>query len=206
MNSFAFKAKLFCIMARTKDFDEHEVLCKAIQVFWHKGYNGTSMQDLVDGLGISRSSLYDTYTDKHTLFLKALEAYQSSGSARMLQIIDSSASAKEAIAKLLVFTIEELLNDEQQKGCFIVNANIEVAPHDTEVSNLVCRNDEEMENVFYDVIKKGKDDGEITNPMDARALARFIFNTMKGMQVTAKATRDRKIFDDVIQLTISVLK
>jgi TetR/AcrR family transcriptional repressor of nem operon len=64
-------------MARTKDFDENEVLSKAIQLFWFKGYNGTSMQDLVDGLGISRSSLYDTYSDKHTLFVKALESYQS---------------------------------------------------------------------------------------------------------------------------------
>jgi TetR/AcrR family transcriptional repressor of nem operon len=64
-------------MARTKDFDENEVLKKAVDIFWLKGYSATSMQDLVDGLGISRSSLYDTYGDKHTLFMKALESYQS---------------------------------------------------------------------------------------------------------------------------------
>ena len=60
-------------MARTKDFDEGEILNKAVTLFWHKGYNGTSMQELVDALGISRSSLYDTYVDKHTLYVKALE-------------------------------------------------------------------------------------------------------------------------------------
>jgi len=60
-------------MARTKDFDEDKVLQKAMNLFWHKGYNGTSMQDLVDGLGISRSSMYDTFGDKHTLFIRALE-------------------------------------------------------------------------------------------------------------------------------------
>lgn len=60
-------------MARTKTFDEVQVLEKAQAIFWCKGYNGTSMQDLVDGLGISRSSLYDTYTDKRELFLIALK-------------------------------------------------------------------------------------------------------------------------------------
>ena len=63
-------------MARTKDFDEDEVLTKAMNLFWLNGYNGTSMQDLVDGLGISRSSLYDTFGDKRSLFLKTLENYK----------------------------------------------------------------------------------------------------------------------------------
>lgn len=86
-------------MARTKDFDENEVLAKAIQLFWYKGYNGTSMQDLVDSLGISRSSLYDTYTDKHTLFIKALESYQNTGAAKIQAIVDHSGSAKETVKK-----------------------------------------------------------------------------------------------------------
>ena len=107
-------------MARTKDFDENEVLTKAIQLFWYKGYNGTSMQDLVDSLGISRSSLYDTYTDKHTLFVKALESYQNAGAAQIQAIIGASQSAKETVKQLLEFVASELLDDEQQKGCFMV--------------------------------------------------------------------------------------
>src|SRR5476649_2280057 len=109
-------------MARTKDFDENEVLCKAIDLFWHKGYNGTSMQDLVDGLGISRSSLYDTYTDKHTLFVKALESYQNSGACNIKEIINNSVSAKETIKQLLGIAIGDLLGDKQHRGCFMVNA------------------------------------------------------------------------------------
>jgi TetR/AcrR family transcriptional regulator, transcriptional repressor for nem operon len=69
MNSFAGRAKLFSIMARTKDFDEGEVLTRAMNLFWSRGYGATSMEDLVNALGISRSSLYDTYTDKHSLFI-----------------------------------------------------------------------------------------------------------------------------------------
>ena len=192
-------------MARTKDFDENEVLTKAIQLFWHKGYNGTSMQDLVDGLGISRSSLYDTYTDKHTLFVKALESYQESGSAKIREILNHSGPAKETIRKLLVLAIGEMAEDKQHKGCFMVNAEVEVAPHDTEVNNLVCKNEQQMEQAFYEVIQKGKDSGEIKNSQDARALARFIFNAVKGMRVTAKSTTDKSVFDDIINLTVSAL-
>ena len=192
-------------MARTKDFDENEVLTKAIQVFWHKGYNGTSMQDLVDGLGISRSSLYDTYTDKHTLFVKALESYQNSGSGKIQEIINNSGSAKATIIQLLEFVTNELLCDKQQKGCFMVNAEVEVAPHDTEINNLVCKNDQQMEDAFFLVIKKGQDNGEIKKNQDARALSRFIFNTVKGIRVTAKSTSDRAVFDDIIKLTVSAL-
>jgi TetR/AcrR family transcriptional repressor of nem operon len=192
-------------MARTKDFDENEVLSKAIQLFWHKGYNGTSMQDLVDGLGISRSSLYDTYTDKHTLFVKALESYQNAGAAKILEIINNSDSAKETVKILLEMATTDLLDDKQQKGCFMVNAEVEVAPHDEEVNKLVCRNEQQMEEAFYQVIQKGKDSGEIKNPKDAHALARFIFNSVKGMRVTAKSIKDKTVFDDIIALTLSTL-
>jgi TetR/AcrR family transcriptional repressor of nem operon len=192
-------------MARTKDFDENEVLTKAIQIFWHKGYNGTSMQDLVDGLGISRSSLYDTYTDKHTLFVKALESYQNSGAKSIQALIDINGPAKETVKKLVELATNDMLEDKQQKGCFIVNAEVEVAPHDADVNNIVCKNDQQMEEAFYQVIKKGQDSGEIKNPQDARALSRFIFNAVKGMRVTAKTTNDKRVFEDIIGLTVSVL-
>jgi TetR/AcrR family transcriptional regulator, transcriptional repressor for nem operon len=191
-------------MARTKDFDENEVLIKAIQIFWHKGYNGTSMQDLVDALGISRSSLYDTYIDKHTLFIKALESYQTSGAAKIQEIITNSGSAKETIKQLLKLSTGDLLEDKQHKGCFMVNAEVEVAPHDQEVSNMVCKSDQHMEEAFYQAIQKGKESGEIKNQQDARALARFIFNAVKGMRVTAKTTTDPSVFNDIIALTIEI--
>ncbi|RZK60467.1 MAG: TetR/AcrR family transcriptional regulator [Pedobacter sp.] len=192
-------------MARTKDFDENEVLTKAIQLFWHKGYNATSMQDLVDGLGISRSSLYDTYGDKHTLYLKALESYQLAGNARINEIINQSTSAKETVIKLLELATNDLLGDQQQKGCFLVNAEVEVAPHDREVNKLVCQNEQQMEAAFFQVIKKGQESGEIKNTQDALQLARFVFNAMKGMQVTAKTSADAASFASIIQLTIAVL-
>ena len=192
-------------MARTKDFDENEVLTKAIQLFWHKGYNGTSMQDLVDALGISRSSLYDTYNDKHTLFLKALESYQLAGCSKIQEIINQNTPAKETIQILLKLFTTELLGDKQQKGCFMVNAEIEVAPHDQEVNQVVCKNEQQMEAAFYQVVKKGQDNGEINNTEDALVLAKFVFNAVKGMQVTAKSTPNATSFANIIKLTVAAL-
>lgn len=191
-------------MARTKDFDETEVLKKAIELFWHKGYSATSMQDLVDGLGISRSSLYDTYGDKHTLYIKALESYRASGSGTMCNIIQNASSAKEAIRKLLELVIGELTADAQRKGCFMVNAEVETAPHDKQVNSMVCEHDQQIENAFYAAIKKGQEKGEIPAVKDARALARFTFNTVKGIRVSAKSTNDSSLFSDIIDLSMSV--
>ncbi|UKT66138.1 TetR/AcrR family transcriptional regulator [Pedobacter mucosus] len=192
-------------MARTKDFDENEVLTKAIQLFWLKGYNATSMQDLVNALGISRSSLYDTYIDKHTLFLKALETYQKAGNAKINEIINQSVSPKETIFKLMELATKDLVGDKQQKGCFMVNAEVEVAPHDQEVSKLVCQNEKQMETAFFQVIEKGQESGEIKNTQDALVLAKFIFNAVKGMQVTAKSNSDAANFGNIIKLTLTAL-
>ena len=192
-------------MARSKDFNEDEVLGKAVDIFWDKGYNGTSMQDLVDGLGISRSSLYDTYTDKHTLFVKALNNYRCSVSQLMLNMINNTGSAKRSIESLLRITTSDLLRDEQHKGCFMVNAAVEVAPHDEAVRDIVRANDADIENAFYEAIKKGQATGELSARHDALALARFIFNTVKGIRVTGRSVNDRKAFDDIIKITLSVL-
>jgi TetR/AcrR family transcriptional regulator, transcriptional repressor for nem operon len=205
MNSFALEAKLFSIMARTKDFDENEVLTRAMNLFWSRGYGATSMEDLVNELGISRSSLYDTYTDKHTLFIKALGNYQHMGAEKIKEIAAHPGSAKDTVKKLIELSIGGFLDGKHRKGCFLVNAGVEVAPHDKEVNNLVCRNDQEMEEVFYQVIQKGKKKGEIKNPRDARSLARFIFNTVKGLQVTSKSASHKSVVDDIIQLALSTL-
>ncbi|MBS1525198.1 MAG: TetR/AcrR family transcriptional regulator [Bacteroidetes bacterium] len=192
-------------MARTKDFDEDEVLQKAMNLFWLKGYNATSMQELVDELGISRSSLYDTYGDKHALFMRALERYRESAQQKLNTIIDKASGAKEAIRRMLEYTIKELVGDKEQKGCFLVNAAVEVAPHDAEVNKMLCQNDGQMEKFLFELIRKGQDNGEIANKSDAKTLADFIFNNVKGMRVTARAVSDKAFFDDMIALTMSVL-
>ncbi len=192
-------------MARTKDFDEVDVLAKAIRLFWQKGYNGTSMQDLVDTLGISRSSLYDTFGDKRRLYLKALESYKQAEAANRAKIFDKSIPARTAIRQMLDMIILELIKDKQHKGCFLINCAVETAPNDKQVNNIICENDREIENALREVIQRGQHSGEISSKRDARALARFIFNNIIGMRVSGKLATDKSVFEDTIQLTMSVL-
>jgi len=192
-------------MARTKDFDETEVLAKAIKLFWQKGYNGTSMQDLVDTLGISRSSLYDTFGDKHQLYLKALRSYKQTESTKRDQILNGYVPAKVAIRQIMDLTILEMIRDKQHKGCFLINSAVETAPHDKETNAIICQNEQQLEDAFYEVIKKGQSTGEISGKQDPRALARFLFNTIVGIRVTGKSATDKTVFEDIINLTMSVL-
>lgn len=192
-------------MPRTKDFDENEVLKKAICLFWDKGYNGTSMQDLVDGLGISRSSLYDTFGDKHQLYVKALEQYRQSNREQLLSLIRDAPTAKIAIQQVLELIVGNLLGDRQRKGCFMVNAGIELASHDTEINAVLCQSEQQMEQAFLKVIEQGQEKGELSTQQSPQALARFLNNTVKGMQVSAKSTTDRGFFRDIIQTALTVL-
>lgn len=195
----------YSVMARTKDFDQDEVLERAMNLFWHKGYNGTSMQDLVDRLGISRSSMYDTFGDKHSLFIRALENYKKGGQLRIQSIVDNAPSAKEAIRQVFTHTVRELLNDDQHKGCFLVNAGVEMAPHDAEVNKVICENDRELEDCFAENITKGQETGEISGKQDSHALAQFMVNSIKGIRVNAMSGADEKAFSDIVALTMRAL-
>ncbi|MFD2937593.1 TetR/AcrR family transcriptional regulator [Spirosoma flavum] len=192
-------------MARTKDFDEQAVLQRAVCLFWEKGYNGTSMQALVDGLGISRSSLYDTFGDKYQLYLKALETYKQQYGSQLCRLTGEAASAKASIQKLLDMVVTDLLSDEQRKGCFMVNAGVELASYDPQVSKLVSETEQQLEEAFIRIIDQGQEKGEIGKEKNAQALARFLNNTIKGMQVSVKSINDRRFFDDIIRTTLLVL-
>ena len=192
-------------MARSKDFDESEVLAKAVKLFWLKGYNGTSMQEMVDALGISRSSLYDTYVDKHTLYLKSLEYYQENSYTQINNILSRSLPARDTLRQLLELIVNSLLSDKQHKGCFMLNAEVEVAAQDSEVMDMVCKNDRQIENTIHDIIRKGQENGEINNKLNATVLTRFFLNAIKGIRVSAKSTSDKTLYNDIIQTSLSVL-
>ncbi len=193
-------------MARTKVFDEDEVLNKAMDLFWEKGYNGTSAQDLVDQLGISRSSLYDTYGDKYQLFKEALLQYRKRLAGRMIEMIDQSTDAEKTMKDIFQYVVSSSLQKKLSKGCFMVNSAIELAPHNSEVANIINANNEDIENAFFRLIKKGQEAGQFSKDQTARALARFVFNSISGLRVASKSTTDKKLFDDVVKVTLAALK
>lgn len=189
---------------RTKDFDEQEIIKKAVELFWQKGYNGTSMQDLIDGLGIGRSSIYHAFGDKHTLYLKALELYQQEGTKRLVDTINAGPTIQDAIRNLMKLGTSDRILCGIPEGCFKVNAGVEVAVDDEEILKLLRDDDVIIENSLYTAIKQQQDSGKLSATKDPRALARFICNTIAGIRVYAKTKKDESFFDDIINTALAV--
>lgn len=192
-------------MARIKEFNEEEVLDKAVALFWTKGYNGTSAQDIVETLGISRSSLYDTFGDKRNLFLKALQQYRTKMSGALIQMIAESNNAAQTIKQIFHNLVHESLDSKIPRGCFMVNSTVELAPHDEEIAALINGNTKDVEDALCAVIKKGQDSGQFSNKSNPRSLARFLFNNISGLRVAARSGTDKKQMDDVIRHLLTVL-
>jgi TetR/AcrR family transcriptional repressor of nem operon len=190
---------------RTKDFDETEILRKAINLFWQKGYYDTSLHDLINGLGIGRSSIYHAFGDKHSLFLKALELYQREGTAKIITILESNISMKEAVGKLLRQVASDVFTDICPKGCFKINSEVEVAASDELIKKLVAEDDLIIEEALFHAIQKGQENGDINASKDPKVIARFLCNTVAGMRVYAKFKDDRQFFDDVVETALTVL-
>ncbi|MDW8851967.1 TetR/AcrR family transcriptional regulator [Flavobacterium sp. MMLR14_040] len=193
-------------MARTKEFNEDQALDKAIEIFWHKGYNGTSAQDLVTHLGLSRSSLYDTFGDKQKLFAQSLLRYQKQSQDQVVKLLDESVNVKETLHDIFKQAIIESLEDRITKGCFMVNSSVELAMHDEEIAKIVKNNSQTMEEVFTKAVQKGQVAGHISKGTDARVLARFIFNNYYGIRVLARTgERDKQVYDDIVKALFSIL-
>ncbi|SHG39099.1 TetR/AcrR family transcriptional regulator [Flavobacterium johnsoniae] len=192
-------------MARTKEFNEDQVLEKAIEIFWYKGYNGTSAQDLVTHLGLSRSSLYDTFGDKQKLFTKALCKYHDENYQRVKEELENAVNVKEALIQIFKQAVIESLEDRITKGCFLLNSAIELAVHDNQIAEIVNNNRKMMERVFYNAVKKGQESGQISTQQDALLLARFIANNYSGIRVLGRGgEKDKQVYDDIIKVTFSI--
>jgi TetR/AcrR family transcriptional repressor of nem operon len=193
-------------MARSKDFDEDETLDKAVQLFWYKGYNATSAQDLVDGLGINRSSLYNTFGDKKQLFLKSLARYRAQTTGAMLAFISASTNAEETVRSLLQFAAQESVTDVLPRGCFMVNSAVEVAPHDPDMLQAVTDNRKAVEEALCSLATQGQASGHFSGTQSARSIARFIFNTISGIRVAARSGASAETFEDIIEVTLRALR
>jgi len=192
-------------MPKTKQFDETEVLQKAKEVFSEKGYNGTSMDDLVQATGLSRSSIYDTFGDKHGLFMKSLDHYRCTQQSELEQQCAKTESPKKKIRAIFDYTIKEILNDKDRKGCLLVNVSMELSAVDQEVAALSQSNMEELEKIFSSLVKEGQSTGEISKKFTAKALGRHLYSSLMGMRVSGMNRPDADAMREIVKLTLSIL-
>jgi TetR/AcrR family transcriptional repressor of nem operon len=192
-------------MARHKEFDRDEALHKAMEVFWSRGYEAASINDLVKHMGINRQSLYDTFGDKHALYLQALDRYREVEGRKMFELLERPGSVKKALRQLFQGIVEGSFCNGQRRGCFMGNAMSELAGRCKETAAKTCSNMAAAEEAFYRALQRGKKEGEIKGGRDLRAVARFLYGSLQGLQLMAKATRNRKTLEDVVKVTLSVL-
>ena len=165
-------------MARSVEFNECEIIEKAMNVFWEKGYHATSMQDLVDAMQINRSSLYNTIGDKHCLFIKCVSTYAEAGLRETQEKVAKESSALQALINIIRDKAAWVVDSE--KGCLGIKTIFEIAPEDTEVRNLLSKNGELYLELMTNVVQKAIDDGELDASEDASLLAEYIMTTFTG--------------------------
>ena len=191
-------------MARTKCFNRDEALEKAMQAFWAKGYEATSVQDLVDCMGINRGSLYDTFGDKHQLFLEALEQY---GTVALLRtdVLRQDGDAREILSKFMYVFMQKQVMDPKRRGCFMTNAAVELCSRDDECADRVRVFFEDMEDALGELIARGQAEGVIKTKRDPASLAGFFVGVMQGMRVVGKVTPDEKVLGPMVDVALTVL-
>jgi TetR/AcrR family transcriptional regulator, transcriptional repressor for nem operon len=188
---------------RTKEFEPLEALDAAMELFWRKGYEAASMRELLDAMGIGRGSLYDTFGDKHALFLAALDRFQEVRTSWVEEVL--AGSGLDGVREVFRRSVEGLVEFEPRRGCLLANSAVELAPHDPEVAGRISRYVQRTEEAFEGALVRAREEGEIPADSDPKALARFLVNTLHGMRVLARAGSERETLEDIVHVTLGSL-
>lgn len=165
-------------MARSKEFNPEEKLLKARTLFWEKGYQGTSIEDLVQGMRLNRGSIYDTYGDKHSLFLQCLKSYVEEAEEAYLAIAAKASSPMKGLEQIVQTAAATTLQEE--KSCMAVKASFELGSADAQVHEVLRSNADAITGIFKTLLVKARDAGELDKNKDPLLLARFIQCTLTG--------------------------
>jgi TetR/AcrR family transcriptional repressor of nem operon len=190
-------------MARPKEFDRDEALGRAMKVFWERGYDNTSITDLVEGTGVGRQSLYDTFGDKLAIYLAVLDLYRREQGKELFAHNSSPRKALEATFRKMARTVGEA----ERPSCMMVDAALSVAAGaDRPIAKLVKENFAANERLFLDLLHAAEDAGEIQKGQDKRAIARTLINAVHGLRLTARTAHDPSFVEDVIRQTLSSIR
>lgn len=192
-------------MARPRAFDEQQVVQRALEVFWHKGYHAASMNDLLDATALSKSSLYDSFGSKQALVIEALRCYAVALMSGPLAALAEPDAGRAAIERTLKTVAARALTPDGQRGCFVNSCMTEVAPHDPEVLAAARAVVQQLEAALAAAVRRGQQDGSITRSEPARALARHLVNTLSGINLAAKSKPAKAVLDDIVRVALRAL-
>jgi TetR/AcrR family transcriptional regulator, transcriptional repressor for nem operon len=191
-------------MARPRKFDEDAVLEAAMECFWSRGFEATSMRDLIEKTGITSASLYNTFGDKRALYERALDRYVEGSVADRVKRCEELAP-REAIVSFFSEIVKRSLADRDRKGCMLVNTALDLAPHDPKFQKVVGEVLLRIEAFFKRCARAGQKDGTINSSLSAEELARHLLGVLLGIRVLARVRPDRTLLEGVVRPAIDLL-
>ncbi|MEU0024565.1 TetR/AcrR family transcriptional regulator [Streptomyces sp. NPDC006335] len=192
-------------MARTKEFDPEAALQAALELFWRRGYEATSMSDLVAHLGVGRASIYATFGSKHELYMKALERYQEQLPDLLRELSRPGPVLPAVRALVRRYADEAAADDLRLSGCFLTNTAAELAPHDPGAARQVERNWDRLETVLHGALVRAQAQGELSADRDPLTLARMLLVLLQGLKVVGKASPDPARVRDAAEQALALL-
>lgn len=191
-------------MPRNKEFDYEEKLEKARNLFWEKGYHATSIHDIVDRMGLNRSSVYNSFGNKQELFLKCLENYAALKVGQYRRAGNNMASPFEALAFMIRDVVEQTYKDH--KACLIVRTVFELGNDEPAVASFIRKNAATLEAIFEELIIRAIDAGELKPGFASDMLARYILSSCNSFHMRYVLSGNKQEVNDMVDFLISSLK
>ena len=184
-------------MARPREFDVDTALERAMDVFWSKGYEATSLDDLCEVTGLSRSSFYATFGSKRSLLLKSVDRYVEQRNPKLAAILAQPLPIRDAFAALARQFIDQIVSGPGRRGCFLGNCAAELPRSDRAALARVRQGLESTEATFRDALTRAQSRGELAADADVSALARFLMSGFQGLRLVGKVNPDRATLEDI---------
>ncbi len=193
-------------MPRVEDFVREDVLKKMVLVFHEKGYNATSMQDLVDASQLNRSSIYNSFGNKLSIFLECLRMYQGYLTRETSSILMQSSNSFDAISSIFNLFYGYTVADKDNKGCLLSNCVSEMANQNNQITTFLKHHQNAMLGLFEDLIYQGQQSGEINKNMTHKAYAAYLYSSIQGLRNVGILLNDKRKLKSIIDITLENLK
>jgi TetR/AcrR family transcriptional repressor of nem operon len=190
-------------VGRRKQFDPAAALERAMEVFWLKGFQGTSVSDLLAAMAINRFSMYQTFGGKDELFLAALKLYRGRWSEMIAEHLARPGRARAVLAELLREMGRQVTSDKLGRGCLVANSAVELRCLGADAAKLVRGSVGSLEDAFTRTLERAAAEGDGDPRRDPRVHARFLLAAMNGIRDVAKMDPDRKRIHSLVETLVS---
>ncbi|MGN6099199.1 MAG: TetR/AcrR family transcriptional regulator [Bosea sp. (in: a-proteobacteria)] len=181
------------------------MLDAAVQSFWKRGYEATSIRDLVKSTGLTGASLYNAFGDKQSIYRRALDHYVEGSIGERIRRCEAM-EPRAAIEAFFRDILARSIQDEECKGCMLVNAALDVAPEDPGFRAAVADVLQRLEDFFLASVSKGQEKGTITLDWPAEDLARHLLGVLMGVRVLARVKPHRALLEGIVETALALVE